>query len=128
MPYNTRLVKTIRMLMFHFPELCGLLFVASSTADEECPPNRRRCGKSPQCVSILAFCDGVNDCKNHYDENPERCGETIVVEHTYCFGNILLPHDAIHINISTQKAQHAQACKYANARTHAPCVKRRRVA
>ena len=52
------------------------------TADEECLPNRRRCGKSPQCISVLAFCDGVNDCKNHYDENPERCGKTFVLGNT----------------------------------------------
>ena len=49
-----------------------MIIVADS---DECGPHTVRCGKSPQCVSVLAFCDGYNDCKNHYDEGPELCGE-----------------------------------------------------
>ena len=54
--------------------------------DDECRPNMRRCGKSAQCVSVMAFCDGVDDCKNHYDENPQRCCERLfsVCTHACC--------------------------------------------
>ena len=49
--------------------------MAIVTDTDECRPHTVRCGRSPQCVSVLVFCDGYNDCKNHYDEGPERCGE-----------------------------------------------------
>ena len=65
--------------------------------------------------SVLAFCDGVNDCKNHYDETPERCGETFVLGNTV-WEHFTMTRDGFH-NISAQKAQHTH-----NARTivHAP--------
>ena len=47
--------------------------------DKHCRPNTRRCDKSAQCVSVMAFCDGVNDCKNHYDEDSHRCCEMFIL-------------------------------------------------
>ena len=67
-----------------------------------CRPNTRRCGESVQCISVMAFCDGVNDCKNHYDENPERCGDTL-----------------LSWEMSTITHAHTQTHTHARARTHA---------
>ena len=61
------------MLYDNYKLVAILLYFFS--VDDGCRPNTRRCGKSVQCVSVLAFCDEIYDCKNHYDEDAHRCCE-----------------------------------------------------
>lgn len=52
--------------------------------DEEwCPEKTSRCDHSPQCISNMAFCDGIDDCKNHYDERPGRCVVPVTANSTW---------------------------------------------
>nr|BAU46567.1 L2 linker protein of V1 giant hemoglobin [Lamellibrachia satsuma] len=51
--------------------------------DHWCPSKYQRCGNSPQCMSNMAFCDGINDCKNHFDEDEHRCVVPVTANSTW---------------------------------------------
>ena len=55
----------LTFLIFYFP---SVVFVGS------CKASQFRCDTSPQCLQIFSVCDGINDCEDASDEEPNMCG------------------------------------------------------
>jgi hypothetical protein len=60
-------------------------------SNRPCRPDQVRCPNSYKCIPNTARCNGVNDCRDNSDENPNQCRACNDASHFRCNNRQCIP-------------------------------------